>query len=249
VDISNLMLKALATAVAKAMRTFLADTSRSAMTYRVVRKAIRKLWQLASEADPPIGQIRALIKVLPEQVIRHFDYLARQEIPKFYSMGEFRRTMARDHMGMPAVEIEALENGGFRAWAAVANDRALMWAIQTLPVGVGVINVPGRSRGMGKRSRPRIEPILMGKAQGAAGQMLTSNQSHPGGRPSILYAHFSLIGKLVVAWERATSTLPSAGRSDETAFGELVHSVFQWLGMDGQAEYALREYWEEFSRS
>jgi hypothetical protein len=79
--------------------------------------------------------------------------------------------------------------------------------------------------------------------------MLTSSQMHVGGRRSNLDFQFSLIGKLVDAWERTTGTLPPAGRSDETVFGELVYSVFQWLGMDGQAEYALRQYWKEFSRS
>jgi hypothetical protein len=92
--VSNIKLKMLETAVAGAMRTFLDDTTQIAMTYRQSHDAIRELWQLASEADPPMGQIRARIKASPEQVIRQFDYLALQEIPKFYSMRKLGRAAA-----------------------------------------------------------------------------------------------------------------------------------------------------------
>ena len=144
---------------------------------------------------------------------------------------------------MPANEKAALCNGGIRAWAAIASDEALIRAIQTLPPMTGVVEVQGRSRGGGKRSRSRIEPYIYRVARGA------DNRMAGGGRRTYLDFKFLLIGRLIAAWERATGDFPSVGRSDETGFGDLVHSVFQWLGMDGQAEYALRQYWKEFSRS
>ena len=56
----------------------------------------------------------------------------------------------------------------------------------------------------------------------------------------------TLIGGLAHAWERTTGAFPIAGRSDQTPFGDLVHSVFQWLGLDdGEAVYALRTFWKE----
>jgi hypothetical protein len=248
-EVSDFKLKALETVVAGAMRTFLARRHDYEMTYREVHDAIRELWRLASDADPPVGQIRAIIKALSDQVLRPFNYLARQEIPKYYAFGQIGRAPADERGGMPLAEVEALREGGFRAWAAIANGPALIWAIQTLLPAIGVIEVEGRSRGMGRRSPSRVEPIIMGTARGADNPMPSSKQMHIGGRRSILDFEFSLIGALVQAWQRATGILPSAGRSDETGFGDLVHSVFQWLGMDGQAEYALRQYWKEFSRS
>jgi len=228
-DVSDIKLKALETAVACAMVIFLTDKSEYAMTYREVHDAIRKLWQLASKLDPPMGQIRARIKAIPEQVIRQFDYLAPQQIPKRYSMGKFGRAAARDHTGIPIAEREALRNGGFRAWAAMAADQVLILAIQTLLPASGVVEVQGRSRGTGKRSRPRIEPYIMGTARGSGLQMPTSSQMHSGGRRPNLDFEFLLIGRLANAWEGATGIFPSACRSDETGFGELVYSVSSGL--------------------
>lgn len=55
--------------------------------------------------------------------------------------------------------------------------------------------------------------------------------------------------ELALDWLRATSEMPKAGRSSETAFGDLVHSVFQWLEISKDpyeaATYALRWYWEQ----
>jgi hypothetical protein len=160
------------------------------------------------------------------------DYRAPQDVPKLY-----------EPTGMPTNEEAALGTGGIRAWAAIASDEALVRAIQTLPPVTGVVAAQGRSRGGGKRSRSRVEPSIYRVARGADNRIAGS------GRRTYLDFKFLLIGRLAIAWERATGDFPSAGRSDETGFGDLVHSVFQWLGMDGQAEYALRQYWKEFYRS
>ena len=229
--------------VTRAMEIFLEDTANNAMTGREVHNAIREIWKLANEPDPPVGQIRARIKALPEQVIRKFDYLGRQEIPKFYGPGISPGLVGGDQTAMPRIEEEALRNGGFRSWAAVANDQSLIWAVLTLPPVTGLVIVQGRSRRTGKRSSPGVEPYINRIARGAGDGMPRV------GRPSSLDFKISLIGKLAHAWERTTGTFPPVGRSDETGFGELIHCVFHWLRIGDQAEYALRQFWDEVPTS
>jgi hypothetical protein len=49
---------------------------------------------------------------------------------------------------------------------------------------------------------------------------------------------------LAMDWLTATGEPPKHGRSDNTAFGDLVHSVFQWLALpEGSAAYALPQFW------
>jgi hypothetical protein len=218
--------------IEQAMSSFLADRRDYAMTDRELDDHSRGLWHLANESEPSIGQIRARIESEPDQVTRQYDELALREIPKLYGS-----------TGMPANEEQALRNGGFKAWAAIAGGEVLIRAILTLLPGSGVVAVLGRSRGAGKRSRQHLEPYINRFARGADGPKPS------GGRRSYLDFEFLLIGRLATAWECATGQFPPPGRSDETGFGDLVHSVFQWLGMEGQAEYALRQYWKEFARS
>ena len=45
-------------------------------------------------------------------------------------------------------------------------------------------------------------------------------------------------------WFVATKEPPTAGRSDHTGFGELVHCIFDWLNEPG-ATQVLRRYWKE----
>ena len=55
---------------------------------------------------------------------------------------------------------------------------------------------------------------------------------------------------LAVDWLRATNKAPTAGRSDKSGFGDLVHSVFQWVGLqEGTATYALRQYWADVTQA
>jgi hypothetical protein len=47
-------------------------------------------------------------------------------------------------------------------------------------------------------------------------------------------------------WHDATGEAPRPGRSDYTGFGDLVHSVFQWLGLpEGSGTHPLRRYWAD----
>lgn len=80
--------------------------------------------------------------------------------------------------------------------------------------------VEGRSRGGGKRSGKRLEPMIMGEVRGGGATR------HRGGRRRDL-AHQDVVMHLAMDWLTATGELPKPGRSDDTGFGDLVHSVFQ----------------------
>jgi hypothetical protein len=57
---------------------------------------------------------------------------------------------------------------------------------------------------------------------------------------------------LALDWFEATRQMADMGRSDHTGFGQLVHSVFQWLDISKDpyagATYAPRRFWEEVER-
>ena len=200
----------------------------------VVHEALRGLLKLTSESDPPLGQIRARIKVLPEQVVRRFDRLAPGQIPRYYE--DVRNEP------MPVAEEQALRAGGFRKWAQVADGWAVIWAVQNSRDHWHHHCVWAPTGGH-KRSRARIEPNILGVARGAG------NRASKGGRLPNSDFRLGLIGAMHEAWERATGTCPSSGRSDATGFGEAVHSIYQSLDRDGEAEYALRRFWEEFDKN
>lgn len=52
---------------------------------------------------------------------------------------------------------------------------------------------------------------------------------------------------LVVDWTIATGAEPLPGRSDHAGFGDLVHSVFQWLH-EPSPDQALRRYWNDVEK-
>ena len=101
----------------------------------------------------------------------------------------------------------------------------------------GARPVKGRSRGSGKRSAPRLEPTIMGEVRG------DGTARHRGGRPRN-DRHETLVMRLALGWLNATGESPKPGRSEGTGFGELVHSVFQWLELPDSAANALRQYWD-----
>ncbi len=103
--------------------------------------------------------------------------------------------------------------------------------------------VEGRSRGDGKRSTNHWEPVIMGGVRGAG------VWDRRGGRP-LSDAEHELVMLLAIDWLHATGDKPKPGRSDNTGFGDLAHSVFQWLRLpEGRATYALRRYWTDERRS
>lgn len=221
--------------VAAAMDNFRKEKDKIEGTFRETHNSLRDLWLLAHEDDPPVAQIRARIEQLPPLALAELDRLAPRVIARLFEpwTPHLRRGVPRKH---PIVE-DALPEGGFREWAKHADGEKLVRAVQVL-AGRGAVIVPGRSRGRNKRSGRRVEPYVMNVARGA------NDQKPVGGRPSDLDIKFLLIGSLADSWERATGEFPERGRSDHSGFGELVHSVFQWLGEPG-AEYALRQFWEQ----
>ena len=119
----------------------------------------------------------------------------------------------------------------FRDWARTAKPSLLIYATR-VTIAAGARIAEGRSRGGGKRSAPQVELITVGEARGA-------------GRPRN-DAQQDLVLYLAIDWRHATGKMPIAGRSDHGGFGDLVHSIFQWLGQsDGSAANALRGYWDE----
>lgn len=239
VELPKCKLLDVARTVAVAMDTFRKDKREHEMTFREIHDALRSLSLLANEMDPPSAQIRARIERLPDQVLKEIDRLAPQVIPKLFKPWPALLRGGSTRTDSPPDEI--WPRGGFREWARSAQGEKLVRAVQVLAARGGVI-VPGRSRGHGNRSRSRIEPYVMNVARGAV------DQKRSGGRPSDLDFKISLIGRLADPWQRFTGTFPKPGRSDHTGFGDLVHSVFQWLGASGPS-YALREWWKEIRRT
>jgi hypothetical protein len=200
------------------IQTFLTERCQSKATFRKVHEALCAIWKLAHDDDCPVGQLRARISQLPQEAVDYMDRRARHVIPNL----------------LPGQDVE----GGFLSWAARASPEDLIRA-------AGVLSAEGgqpvsRSRGPGVRSPAKLEPRVLGQVRGA------SDGSHSGGRPK----HASpqdLICWLATDWIKATGKQPSPGRSDRGGFGDLVHSVFQWLG-ESAPDQALRRYWGEVER-
>jgi hypothetical protein len=128
-------------------------------------------------------------------------------------------------------EVQFQSWAQFRDWARTAKPSLLIYATR-VTIAAGARIVEGRSRGGGKRSAPQVELITVGEARGP-------------GRPK-KDAQQDLVFYLAIDWHGATEEMPTAGRSDHGGFGDLVHSIFQWLGQsDGSAANALRGYWDE----
>jgi hypothetical protein len=177
---------------------------------------------LSHDDDQPVAQLRARIKTLPRRAIDFIDGRAPT-----VSRRLFRRK--------PPITR-------FQEWATDADPKKLIRMTQVLSAQGGRW-VMGRSRGSGKRSYPRWEPQIIGEVRGAG------PGDHRGGAPSD-NGLIDLIGFLAMDWQLATGSRPKPGRSDKTGFGDLVHSVFQWLRLpEGAATYALRRYWSDLKMS
>ena len=201
-------------------------------TFRDAHDALRDLWKLSHDDDPSIGQLRARLKALPNQAIEQLGRRARAVIPRLFA-GE----TIGDEPFDPPERLAAR----FLKWAANADGQKLATAVQVMTAEGGQI-VQGRSRGAGKRSRLRAEPIIMGKVRG------TGATRHRGGRPRN-EGRENLVMHLAMDWLNATGEAPKHGRSDRTGFGDLAHSVFQWLNLpEGSAPYALRQYRVDLER-
>jgi hypothetical protein len=181
-------------------------------TEREADDALAELWQLSHDDDPSPVLLRMRIQALPRAAA---DYIDR----RFPIV--FERLFSAE---APVRE--------FQKWAPTA-DRESLFVMTQLLSAQGARWVEGRSRGGGKRSIARLEPLR--RRAGA---------ERKGGRPDKGDLQ-DLIMQLRGDWLYATEAPPkSGGRGDQTGFGDLVHRVFQWLGIpDGSATNALRQYW------
>ncbi len=224
-------------------------------SFRDAHDALRALWALAEDDDPPIGQLKARLARLPAA--------ARESIGRRVPTVMLR--LLGIDLGGPAGELPERAFDRFLRWTktpeavqlpepppplpkAMAEKLPALTGAEpvSLPLLVtalralssnGARPVQGRSRGGGKRSGPRWEPVIMGEVRGAG------TARHRGGRPAN-ERHRQLVMHLACDWLNATGEPPKPGRSDNTGFGDLVHSVFAWLGLpDDSATYALRHYW------
>ena len=187
-------------------------------TLRETHDELRALWFLAHEDDPQIGVLRARARALSKNGI---EYINRR----------FARVVTRLSPGYST-------DAGFLAWAESADGNDLVRALRVV-TAEGGRQVVGRSRGGGKRSGPRLEPVIFGEVRGAGPDKRKGGRPHEDGR-------HELVMKLGLDWLHATGQISKRGRSSETAFGALVHSVFRWLEIpDEAATYALRRYWAE----
>jgi len=184
-------------------------------SFREAHDALRSLWRLCQRDDVSVGQVRARLHTLPK--------IAREQLE--------RRARAVLSQVFPDEDI----GNELLTWANRADGKQLLAALHLLLAEGGQI-VHGRNRGGGKRSRPRLEPMLLGVVRGGCAPQ------HIGGAP-VDDAARELVMHLAVDWLAATEQVPPAGRRDSKGFADLVHSVFQWLNLPS-AEYGLRRYWK-----
>jgi len=134
---------------------------------------------------------------------------------------------------------EGTQTPNFFDWARHAPAAALARVLAAI-TGEGGEIVRGRSRGNGRRSPPRLEPVILGQVRGKS--------SAVGGRSNESEHRVALITYLAADWAGLTGEIPLAGRGPDTPFGWLIYSVFGFLGFEEfEAEYAMRIFWEELN--
>jgi hypothetical protein len=231
---TNEIVEHLIGSVQVSMAAFRRAASRS--TSRERHDAIRALLRLTEEADPPVGVIRRRITELPVVDIAEAVVRARRLWPRVF----------------PG---ENLESGfDFVAWSQTAPVADLLEAVRTI-FSDGGTAVRGRARPGGKRSKSGLEPLILGRARGAASPSRAKAEPPTGrsenpqppspsiGRPRADGAD-KLVMHLAIDWHLVTGLEPRPGRSDQSAFGAFVHHVFSRLGIE-TAEQSLRRYWDD----
>jgi hypothetical protein len=183
------------------------------ITHRRKHEALRAAWKLVWEDDVSPGQLRARLCGLPKQVTEFLQARARQMIP----------------------ELADVAGYDFSQWVRDADPENLKNVVRLISAD-GAKSVT-RSRGPGKRSSARLEPLIFGNARDA------TEEAPEGGRPRH-DARDALVMYLAIDWSLASGAKPSPGRSDHTGFGDLVHCVFQWID-EPSPDQALRRYWEK----
>jgi hypothetical protein len=206
------------------------------MTSREIHDRLRRLFRLAEQPDPPVGQIRAPLKEMPPEIRAEIEERAERRWPVYF--------------GEPAPTN--LPPG----WLAdLPKDRILAILPRSIPWG-GMM-VPGQLRKSGRRSRPHYEPMIRGVvrrsgsiSKSATGELTSGGAATGGlanGRPRDDDA-LELISFLAMDFALATGQRPVPRRSDRTPFGDLIHQAFGWLGLP-DATGALRRYWREWEQA
>jgi len=190
---------------------FLKQKADSSFPHRQAHNALRKIWLLSHEEDVPVGQLRALVLSLPRPTAEYLNMRAHQFTSRLLDTAD----------------------GDFLTWAKDADAKELIETIRVL-IGDGA-KLVSRSRGCGKRSKAKPEPVIFGQTRG------DYDGVHKGGRPRHDFQG-DLVMHLAIDWTNATGAKPSHGRSDHLGFGDLVHCVFQWID-ESFADQALRRYW------
>ncbi|MEI6800023.1 MAG: hypothetical protein WCO04_12530 [Pseudomonadota bacterium] len=171
---------------------------------------------LTSSGAPKIGLIRTRVAALPPGIVREIEGRASRlslTIDRFRPLGF-----------------------GLKAWAKTAPPDALVSLLRSCLFQGGQL-VPGRNRPGGKQSAPRLEPLILSR-----GKARQNDDVKAGGRPSEDDLRL-LISFLAIDWLLSKGLQPDKGRSDHTAFGDLVFMVFQWIGEEEKAAHSLRTYW------
>jgi hypothetical protein len=104
---------------------------------------LRAIWTLVLRSDPPIGQIRAKLRSLPGPAVAYLERRATRILPD-----------------------QRAASGSFTEWAQGAEACDLLPALERV-IAEGAQPVDGRRRTNGRRSAPRLEPMIMGVARGS----------------------------------------------------------------------------------
>ena len=177
---------------------------------------LRPLAQLLLSDAPSIGLIRARVARLPAPLIRHIESRALRladQVPPCATVGS-------DLLG----------------WAKFAPSADLIPLLRLCVVEGGAV-LSGQMRPTGRQSGPHFGPIVFGRGRG-----MNWLPKLEGGRPAD-NAEVRLIAHLAVDWHLVTGFEPEAGRDGHSAFSELVHDVFGWIGRPKKAKFSLRTYW------
>jgi hypothetical protein len=171
-------------------------------TSRAAHDALRSFWKLAHEDDPSIGVLRARLRSLPPKAA---EYIGRRAPMVIW------RIFPGENGGFGSSDLPGSTFGRFLGWAATANGPKLVKALQVLTAD-GARIVAGRSRGGGKYSHVKVEPMIAGTLRG------DPEPKKRGGRPGET-ARRELVMHLALDWLRASGSLPEPARCRSTACG------------------------------